>query len=148
VVDVGADENVRLHLASNSGGSHTADFFVGRDGVKDADVFERLFGKKAGEFGDHEAAESVVEIGPVEGVFGEPLADGAVENDGVTRTDAEFLDALLAIIAVHLEFEKKHLRFDSLGARALGGFGEMNGAHGFDRASFDHTVVAGFIRLL
>ena len=148
VVDVGSDEDVGPHFPCDGRGSKAADFLVGGDGVKDADIFEGLFGKQAGEFGDHETAEAVIEVGTVEGVFGEALADGSIEDDGIAGTDAEFFDALLAVFSVHLELEEKHLGFDALVAGALGGLGEVNGSHGLDGAAFDDPVLARFVGVL
>ena len=116
--------------------------------MKDTDVFERLLGKEASEFGDHEAAEAVVEVGAIEGVLGETFTDGTVENDGVAGTDAEFLDALFTIFPVHLEFEEEHFRFNPFFSGALGGRGEMDGSHGLDGATIDDAIGAWLVRVL
>lgn len=121
VIHVRADEDIGPHFAGDGGGTEAADLFMSGDGVEDADILERLFGENAGQFGDHETAEAVVEVGSVEGVVGEALADGAVEDDGIAGADTEFFDALLAVFAVHLEFEEEHLGFDAFVAGPLGG---------------------------
>lgn len=148
VIDVRTDEDIGLHFTGDGGGSEAADLFMSGDGMKDANVFEGLFGEESGELGDHETAEAVVEVSSVEGVLGEAFADGTVENDGVAGTNAEFFDLFLAVLAVHLELEKEHLGLDSFVAGALCGFGKVNGSHGLDGAPFDDTVVARFVGVL
>ncbi len=146
VVHIDGDDDVGFEFSGEDAAAHATDLFVGGEGELDADVGGGVGGaggEEAGDFGDGEAAEAVVEVGAEEGVGGEAALDGAVEEEGVAGFDAEGFDLGAAFVAVELEFEVKLVCFYANFAFAQLGGGEVDGTEGFDGAAFDGAVGAG-----
>ena len=148
MVDIDADEHVGLEFAGDDGAAEAADLLVGRDREHHAGVLQlRRPGDELGELGADEAAEAVVEVGAVEGVLAESVADRAVEEDRVTGADAELLDLFFRVVTVRLEFEVEHLRLDPGLAEAHFWWGKVDRAEGFDGAALEDAVLADLARV-